>query len=151
MRRTTLALALLMSGCAVDFGSVVNVGPSAERHIEKIVEAADEMNGLLGYDVFSVRMVDSDEMIDGQVIVRHRGSPFTVPSTLARTVLTRSGIAIYVRDVCDERCFLHELGHAGGLMHSSDPKNTMFNKVTGAAYLTDSQINRVLRINGETP
>lgn len=143
MMAVVLAL-MLASGCAADFGTVVNVGPSAERHVEKIAEAVDEMNGLLGHEVFSVRMVDSDEMVDGQVIVRHQVGAFRV-NALARTHLTRRGIAIYVRDVCDARCVLHELGHAGGLVkHSKDPKNTMFPAARGAAYLTERQISRVL-------
>jgi hypothetical protein len=29
-------LSLLLSGCAADFGSVVNVGPSGEQHVEEI-------------------------------------------------------------------------------------------------------------------
>lgn len=145
MRAIVLAL-LLASGCAADFGTVVNVGPSAERHIEEIADAVDEMNGLLGYKVFSVRMVDSDEMIDDQVIVRHRDAPFRRESAAAFTRLTSFGLVISMRDTCNERCFLHELGHAGGLMHSSDPKNTMFHEV-GAAYLTERQINRVLLLD----
>jgi len=146
MRRPTLALALLMAGCAADFGTVVNVGPSAERHIDKIVAAVDEMNGLLGHKVFSVRMVDSDEMIDDQVIVRHRDAPFRRGGLTALTHITSSGLVISMRSTCNARCFLHELGHAGGLMHSKDPKNAMFPEVR-AAYLTERQINRVLLLD----
>jgi hypothetical protein len=149
MLRLTIAVLLFAVGC-IDTGTVVNVGPSAERHVEEIAVAVDEMNGLLGAAVFSVRMVDSDEMIDGQIIVRHQAGPFRV-NALARTNLTRRGIAIYVRDVCDARCVLHELGHAGGLVeHSRDMNNLMFHNERGGSYLTDRQIDRVLARGGRS-
>jgi hypothetical protein len=137
-------IVVLLAGCSPDVSNVVNVGPSAEHQIESIMAGVDEMNDLLGEEVFTVKIVDSDKRIDGEIIVRHREEPFSNPKKTANCSNTREGVIISIMDRCNGRCVLHELGHASGLVHVSDPENTMY-EFWGKALLTEAQKQRVLR------
>jgi PBP1b-binding outer membrane lipoprotein LpoB len=140
----SLIVVMVVSGCSPDVGNVVNVGPSAEHQIESIMAGVDEMNALVGEELFTIKIVDSDKRIDGEIIVRHRAEPFSNPKQTAHCSNTREGIIISIMDRCNGRCVLHELGHASGLVHVSDSENTMF-EVWGKARLTEAQKQRVLR------
>jgi hypothetical protein len=114
--------------------------------IEEIAAGVDGMNELVGYDVFTLRMVDSDARIDEEIVFRYHPEPFDIPAQAAECENTSTGVIIEVQDRCTSRCVMHELGHAAGLKHVADKENTM-HIVWGHAYLTDSQREQVLMLN----
>jgi hypothetical protein len=145
MRWIVLAF-LTLSGCYPDVGTVVNVGPSAEHRIEEIAQGVDDMNEVVGYDVFTLRIVDSDERIDGEIVVRHRDEAFDHPKQSGHTERTVGGVIIEMLDRCNARCLMHELGHAAGLEHVDDEENMMF-KRWGSVLLTESQKRKILMLD----
>lgn len=137
-----------LAGCYPDVATEVNVSPEAEHMIDEIVSGVDEMNGLLGREIFTVRMVDSNARRDEEIVIRYHPEPFKIPAQAAEAESTSVGVIISMQDRCTSRCVMHEIGHAAGLGHVRDKENTM-NIVWGHAKLTEDQKESILMLDYE--
>jgi len=146
MSRFCLALLVFVTGCYLDVGTVVNVSPDAEGHVDAIAEGIEIMNDVLGHDVYRMQIAESGAQIDEEIVVRHHEGKFNIDKETAQTERNRRGVIIRMRDKCNALCFAHELGHAGGLHHEADPENMMFVR-WGGTKLTEAQKRKVLMLD----
>lgn len=133
-QRRSVALALLLAlfgtpACSTDHSTRINIAPSAAQHAEAIAEAVDWLNAQVGYERFTVAVVDSSERIDGEVIVRGVPAGGIAGSRGSRaygeTQNTKRGVIVRLTADADAQTAAHELVHAAGLGHVSDPTNLM--------------------------
>jgi hypothetical protein len=124
-----IALLLVGAGCGGDLGTHVNVAPSAESKLDDIMEAVDRLNSEIGEDVYALRIVDSEDRIDGEVIVRvteELGLNDAHQVRIGNTKKTREGVVVRIDPRATASAIAHELGHAAGLSHVDDRDNLMY-------------------------
>lgn len=135
-----------MAGCSLDTGKVLYVAPSAEPHIEAIIEAVEGLNAHLGTEEYSVCIASSEERVDEQIIVRGRES-LTIDGrrAVAATKRTTRGVIMLVTAGAAPASIAHEIGHAMGLHHVDDHENLMFKAATSWK-LTEEQVATLLSV-----
>jgi hypothetical protein len=122
-------LFLALGACAHDASTVVNVAPSAEPKMEEIAEAVERLNQQTGEETFVLRVVDSEERVDGEVILRGTrdlGKASAHEVRIGNTKRTREGVIVRIVLYATASAIAHELGHAAGLKHVDDSDNLMF-------------------------
>jgi matrixin len=128
MRACCIVL-LCVGACADDAATTVNLGPSARSKMDDITEAVERLNQLTGQETFSLRLVDSDDRIDDQVILRVEGGlgrNATHDIRIGNTKRTPRGVIARIVPMATPCAIAHELGHAAGLKHVSDEHNLMY-------------------------
>jgi predicted Zn-dependent protease len=118
-----------LSACAYDTSTIVNVAPSAEDKLDAIQEAVVRLNERIGMDTYTVQSVDSEDKIDGQVVIRctqELGENGSHETRVGNTQKTRDGVLIRIAKRATPSAIAHELGHAAGLEHVNDEKNLMY-------------------------
>jgi hypothetical protein len=149
MRTLLAVVAVALVGCADVYDTRANVGPSAAEQAPAIQKAADELNALVGYERFTVEMVDSEALVDGEVIVREDPSVMEIPSkyggkVVGVTTFHRSGAVVRLAPGASLRGIAHELGHAAGLEHVDDPSNLMHPAILAGEWtLTEEQLDAI--------
>jgi hypothetical protein len=138
---------LVLGGCALDEGHIVNVSPSAEGQREVIEDAVERMNELAGETIYWVRSADDSDRRNGEIIVRQdSGVRVTEDGEIVhgKTRRTAKGVIIWIPPKLSVRGFAHELGHAGGLEHVGDKRNLMYKRaLPGEWTLTEDQLEDV--------
>lgn len=121
---------ILLGACgANDTSTHVNVAPSAEAKMEEVLEAVEKLNEMIGEETYSVRAVDSEERVDGEVILRgttELGESAAHEVRIGNTKKTRDGVVVRIDPRATPSAIAHELGHAAGLKHVDDPTNLMY-------------------------
>ncbi len=138
---------MFLSACSYDTSTRINVAPSAADKMDEILVAVDRLNEEIGMDVYSVQTVDSEDAIDGQVIVRAQaelGENSLHETRIGRTQKTHDGVVVRIARAARACAIAHELGHAAGLEHVDDPTNLMY-RVTAANRwgLNSSQLTKL--------
>lgn len=139
---------MFLSACgSYDTSTRINVAPSAAEKMDEILAAVDRLNEEIGMDVYSVQTVDSENAIDGQVILRAEldlGENSLHETRVGRTKKTHDGVVVRIARTARACAIAHELGHAAGLEHVDDPTNLMY-RITAANRwgLNSSQLARL--------
>jgi hypothetical protein len=127
--RALLLTVLLLSACADDTSTRVNVAPSAEPKMDDILEAVERLNREIGEDTYALQAVDSEERVDGVVIIRaseELGRSDEQAIRIGNTKKTHEGVVVRIVALATPSAIAHELGHAAGLSHVDDPTNLMY-------------------------
>jgi hypothetical protein len=136
-----VALSACSSCAPLDTGHVVNVAPSAEAQMESIESAVSMLNRAIGEPVFTLRVVDSAERRDNEIVVREAdlGS-----KKVGHTLRTRNGVIVRIKPNATVRTIAHELCHAAGLGHVEPRHNLMhINNQKGHWSLTYEQLDQL--------
>jgi hypothetical protein len=138
---------VFLSACSADTSTRINVAPSAADKMDEILVAVDRLNDEIGMDVYSLQTVDSEDAIDGEVIVRSQldlGENSLHETRVGRTKKTHDGVVVRIARTARACAIAHELGHAAGLEHVDDPTNLMY-RITAANRwgLNSSQLTRL--------
>lgn len=134
LRSCAASTLLWLCACGFDTSTQINVAPSAEVKLDEILVAVDRLNEEIGAEVYTVRSVDSEAAIDGQVVVRCQselGENSAHETRVGSTKKTHDGVVIRIAAVAGPCAIAHELGHAAGLEHVDDPTNLMY-RITAA-------------------
>ncbi len=133
-----------LGACGYDTSTVVNVAPSADAKTEDIVEAVERLNELIGEALYVVRAVDSEDRIDGEIVVRVADLEKTNPheTRIGNTKKTHKGVVVRIVTRATPSAIAHELGHAAGLSHVEDQDNLMFRETAPERFLlNDAQLD----------
>jgi hypothetical protein len=141
-----LVFALPSVACLVDVTPVVYVAPSAHYMAPELIEAVESLNAILGEPLFELRAASRESRVRGAIVVRHAGY---LPCTDGKCFVglctrTEQGAVIQLLDRATPLHAAHELLHAVGLHHSSDPANLMAPRPY-TWNLTQAQVRRALR------
>lgn len=121
---------ILLGACGqTDTSTHVNVAPSAEAKMDDILVAVEKLNEKIGEETYTVHAVDSEERVDGEVILRgstELGESSAHEVRIGNTKKTRDGIVVRIDPRATASAIAHELGHAAGLKHVDDPTNLMY-------------------------
>jgi hypothetical protein len=147
-KRWLPALALwALSACGYDTSTIVNVAPSAEEKLGDIVDAVDRLNQRIGMDTYTIQTVDSEEKIDGQVIIRcapELGENSAHETRVGNTQKTHDGVVVRIAKRATPSAIAHELGHAAGLEHVNDETNLMYRVTAPTRWgLNEEQLSRL--------
>lgn len=141
--KTAVAIAALFLPACFDMSTRVNVAPSAHDDAVSVLEAALRLNEAIGYDAYSVALVDHEHRIDGEVIVRGSDVPLKPAGRRGKCQITTRGVIVTMGPDFQAQSVAHELGHAAGLKHHDDESNLMF-ETAEEWDLTEDQISVML-------
>jgi hypothetical protein len=141
MRAAWLFLVAVV-GCA-DVSTRVNVAPSAHDGVELVAGAVERLNAAVGVERYSLRMVDHEHRVDGQVIVRGVDGPVGSDGRTAECKRTTRGVVVRLGPDATEIAVAHELGHAAGLEHHGGENNLMNAHAVGWE-LTAGQVDVIM-------
>jgi len=127
-----IALSSLFAVACVDQSTAVNVAPSAQGGMEQIVDAVEHLNAELGAEVYTVKAVDHEHRVDGEIIVRSYDVPLDDVDTGRRgeSQQTTRGVIVRLVDGFSSLAVAHELCHAAGLGHVDSEDNLMHPRAT---------------------
>lgn len=148
MRMWLILLWGVLGACGYDTSTVVNVAPSAEEKTEDIVDAVERLNELIGDPLYVVRAVDSEDRIDGEIVIRSveeltRSNPHE--TRIGNTKKTPKGVVVRIVSRATPSAIAHELGHAAGLSHVEDQDNLMFRETAPDRFLLNEEQLAYLR------
>lgn len=132
---------LLLTAC--DTSGHINVAPSAHHLEDRIRAAADQLNEEAGDLVFTVELVNSEDRINNQIVLRSapRGDGEDVGG---HTSLRVFGSVINIAPDAPTRAIAHELCHGKGLKHVNDTRNLMTDQyVPNDWTLTKDQLDQL--------
>ncbi len=152
MRSRLFLLWALVGACGYDTSTIVNVAPSADTKMDDIAEAVERLNALLGEELYVLQSVDSEERIDGEIVIRgvdelEKKRP--LETRIGNTKKTRKGVVVRIVPRATPSAIAHELGHAAGLSHVEDPSNLMFRETAPARFLLNEEQLEYLRAQGD--
>jgi hypothetical protein len=149
-RIAIICLALLLTAC-VDrtMTTEIGIGPKAAAKAEMIFEAADQLNALVGEDVFTVSPSTGNGYIDGvaNVTIVDSLKPVGKMTVGAVTHRDRRGVQIQLLMRTKLIQVMHEMGHAAGLAHVADTGNFMY-IAPSVMGMSDEQREHLLAVAG---
>jgi hypothetical protein len=130
----------------VDTATEIYITPSIKHKTVEIIDSVVGLNRLVGTRVFSVYYTSSNQLRDGQAIIRQvEHLPCDERSCfIGYTVRNSQGVLIELLGTANVSAIQHEILHAVGLGHHPDPENIMYEFV-GGWKLTEEQIDQVLQ------